>query len=87
MKKPFNWHLLLTILAVSSISVFFTVQISAARPSQAPLDGLPSWPPGNTGAQGPQGPRGPNGITGNRGPNGQTGAKGDYSYAYCNWNG
>ena len=87
MKKRIRWHLVLPTIAVSAISVFFTVQISTARPSQLPPIGSPTWPPGNPGIQGPQGSKGNTGQQGNTGASGPAGDRGDFSYVKCNWTG
>lgn len=85
--KNNSWTLILSVGVVALVSLFFTMQISMARPTQAPPAGSPAWPPGDQGPQGPQGPTGYQGSRGNTGPQGPQGPQGDPGYATCNWSG
>lgn len=79
--RQFASHIVMTTLAVFAMTFLFAYNTAtASRPTVAPPNGNPTFPPGAQGAQGPQGPQGggggqgPMGNTGSQGPQGPAGS-------------
>jgi hypothetical protein len=81
-------HILFASAAVFAITILISVHsVQASRPTIAPPNGNPSFPPGPTGPQGPQGIQGLTGAQGLPGAAGSPGPQGPAGTASCNWPG